>query len=507
MTTAAPWQADFEPSAAAHSAGFSLFAPFSRAPFRLLLLLVLVPALASAWGEPVAALVLLSIAVRMVVGRLCQGWAALVRRRVRANATVGDSANKTAVQLAATILAAVASLALVGMGRWLAVAAAAHLPLPPALVGLDVESFLVLEAVMLALWPMLATLVAATDAELPVARAASLAGRYGLVQGGIALALPMLQASPLWWPLAGLALTLGSLLVVVGVHAKEMRGAAPDRWAAELKRLPAEALQVSTGSAGFAPVLALAAIPFAFGRGLTAAFAPAALALVTAAVAESIGEAAAGVEPLGQDSSLYTDMHRARWRFRRMMDAAVILACGAAVLLGAYGPALVRHWLAIDAPTQAQMLVLGGYLLASAPAGVAARWLNRGSAHTTVTVLVGLDILVALLVAIAMAATGNGSWPELALLVVAAHAVLLGAVLPAYAAIGLKQSVVKLMVGRIWRYGLVIAPAMIAAFAATAFKPPRSGREWLIQLTVMLILYLIPVFAAWNLLDSRREVG
>lgn len=507
MTTAAPWQADFEPASASHSAGFSVFAPFSRAPFRLMILLALVPAMASAWGEAMAALVLLSIAVRMMVGRLSQGWAAVVRRRLRAYATVGDGANKTAVQLAATVLAACASLVLLALGRWLAVAAAGHLALPAGAAFVDVETFLLLEAVLVALWPLLATLMAATDAQLTLVRAASLAGKHGLAQAALAVSLPVLHWSPLLWPLAGLALTAGSLLVVLGVQAKEMRSASADRWAAELRRLPAEALKAAAADAGGVPVLALAAIPFALSRGLAAAFVPVALALVAVAVAESVAEVAAGVEPLAQDSSLYSDMHRARWRFRRMMDAAVLLACGAAVVVAAYGPALVRGWLAVDAPPRGYMWVLAWYLVASAAGGVAARWLNRGGAHNAVAVLVALDALLAVLIALAFTASGNGNWPDLALAVAAVHALLLGAVLPGYAARSLKQSVWRMMAGRSWRYGLVIAPAALTAFSGALLKPPRSLREWVIQLIVIGILYLIPSFAAWNLLDSRRDEG
>ncbi len=507
LTTAAPWQADFEPAAAEHTAESSVFAAFSRAPFRLLLLMVLVPVMASSWGEPIAALVLLSLAVRGAVGRLSQGWAAVVRRRLRAYATVGDSANKTAVQLAATVLAACASLGLLAVGRWLAVTAAAHLKLPDGAILLDVETFLMLEAVVLALWPLLATLVAATEARMTPVGAAALAGKYALIQAALALALPALQGSPLLWPLAGLALTTISLLAVLGVQAKEMRRASADRWAAELKRLPLEGLRAAAADAAGVPVLALAAIPFALSRGLALSFVPVALALGVSLLAESIGEAAAGVEPLTHDPSVYTDMHRARMRFRRMMDAAVLLACGAAVMMGAYGPALVRGWLVVDPPARGHLLVLAVYVVASAAAGVAARWLHRCGAHREVAVLVAADALVAVLVAMAMATATLGSWHELAALVVGFHALVLGAVLPGLAARKLQQSVWRLMAGRLWRYGLVMAPSALTAFTAAALKPPRSTREWLIQLTVVGILYLIPAFAAWNLLDSRREEG
>lgn len=504
LASTAPWQANFDPVTLGQGQARSAVAPFARAPFRLALVLVLAPVLLAHWGEAVTGLVLAATALRIAVGRAVQGWAGMVRRRVRACHTAGDQAHAAVVELAATLWAAAASLGLLALGGATVPALARRLALPRAAVAVDVENYLAFEVALLVLWPVLATLVAAADARIGLDRAEAWAGRYNLGHAALALLVPLLGWPPILWPLLSFSLTALGLLALAQVRSRQLLRPGLVGLRGELKRLPTEALRSCWGDPGSAPVITVAVLPFVVVHGSERALLPLALALVAQTVAECISELGSRVEPLTHDTSVYADMHRARWRFKRMTDAAVLLGCGAAMLLGAYGPGLVRGWLGIGAVPRLLTTAMALFVLASAPGGVAARWLSRGGNSAAVAVVLRVDVTLAALLGVLMAATGNDSWAEQALLMVALHAVLAGMVLPGLAARELGIAALPMALGRAWRYTMVALPAALAAFAVSGLRPPRSGREWIIQLAVVGILYLVPGFAAWNLLDGRR---
>lgn len=509
VASTAPWQAIFDPTSQGRGQARSVWGPFARAPFRLTLLLVLVPVAILNWGEAVTGLVLATTALRMAVGRAVQGWSGVVRRRVRACTTVGDRANAAAVELAASLWAAGASVAILLVGVATVPPAAARLALQHTEVPVDVENFLSFEAAVLVLWPLLATLMAASDGRQGGEREASWAGRYGLTHASVLLALAVWGLPPILWPLLAFLATTAALIAVTAVRSRELRPSAlqPNELyglSAELRRLPVEAVRSSWGEPGSSPVLSVAALPYVWTQGFQRALLPLALALVVQVLAECISELASRVEPLTHDVSLYADMHRARFRFKRMTDAAVIMACGAAMVIGAYGPGLVRGWLGIGAVPQLLAGAMALFVLASAPGGVAARWLNRSGNSSAVAMVLRADVALAALLGVLFAATGNASWTEQALVVVALHGLLAGVLLPGLAARELGIAAVPMALGRAWRYTMVALPAALAAFAVSGMRPPRSLREWVIQMAVVGILYAVPGFTAWNLLDNRR---
>jgi len=133
---------------------------------------------------------------------------------------------------------------------------------------------------------------------------------------------------------------------------------------------------------------------------------------------------------------------------------------------------------------------------------VTAQWLRRVGQGRFVARLAAIEMCVA--VPAAAIAWRSGGWLATAWTIAVIRLAVPGA--PQFVRIArhFGLSAAALAAGRLWRLALVALPASIAAALFLAVKPPRNGREWAIQLCIEVILFAIPAFVAWSLMDANK---
>ncbi|MBI5609822.1 MAG: hypothetical protein HY902_13200 [Deltaproteobacteria bacterium] len=468
--------------------------------FRLLALVAIVPLVARTWGTDGAALVLWAGMAEAAVAAVMQTWAGAVAARVRALVATGDHARlrrttTTALAAAAVVSVCLALLAYVG-GPWLAWQLAKYARHPQALQG--ATGWLVAE---LALLPLLMTSAAVAGGLVGPRLADRLRGWLGL---GAVAALGVTAPSAGLEQWARLSAAVAALvllwLAIVLVRQGALRGAGL-AWS-ELQALLRAVPAVPSGANLWSlPVLA-ATLLLGAQLGLASHFADLALVALTVALGNWGSDLARRMAPEVDIASPSDDPYRLRWRFGRHFDAANLVAVGMLIVLLCYLGLASRLWLAKLGPVAAPVEWLGLWAGGVAPSRVLGEQVVRQDQGAP-RLAVHLGELV-----VVVAANGLVGGDATAVMVAVALAVrwlvLLALALPAICK-HFHISYTRMTYGTFWRFALVALPASTTGLVFAAFRPPVAGREWALQLAIVGILYLVPAFTAWNLLDTRRD--
>lgn len=481
-----------------------LVTPFARWPFRLFVLVALVPLLTMRWKMGDIGVVMLSGALQTLVAMPLAGLAEGVRRRGQAAAQVSDTGRLAEINGTAVLFAVMTAI-LLELGWWTAAPTlATMLTLGPGMHSSAVAEFLRNEAMQVATLPLLLTALAMAEAQLTEVRRGTLRGAIVLIEGMTLLAVPGAELPPQAWPVLCTAshLWMIALLVVI----LQQSGRTPLRW--RFARAEATALFRSRNSAvvpepGLLPAMYCAVAIAAAADRPSAVVVPAATVALVGAVAAVGWHLAAHLEPLEVIADLHADAYRARWRFKRSLDAAMLVALGIAVPLAFFGKAAVQSWLGVRNQSSTAVAALAVLALVSAPVALSSQWLRRANRTQDIAGIRGIEVLVAMpLVTLCWSYAG---WPLAAWALVASRVATTGWVLPRAVARHLGITVSSLVLDQAWRLALVALPSTVTAACFVLFKPARNGREWTIQILIVTILFVIPAFAAWSLMDTRKD--
>ncbi len=481
-----------------------LLAPLGRWPLRLVVLLALVPLLSVQWGAANLGLVAFCCAIQMLPSLFLVGWGEALVRRSQAALRVGNQDALARLHGTAAV-SALAVGAVAGVVGWLlAEPLSLWLVRVPGLARAQAETLLHLEALQLALWPALITWTSLAEARLRESDRAAFRGTAIAIEAMAALSVAMFQWRPHAWPVAMAAAHATLILLSLVVLWRErLAGSRPGFAWPEVRDLLGATEWPCAPEPGMMPVFFAALIlPAAIGRTLDAAV-PAAIMTVAAAFSAAGWQLASRLEPVGLMGDLHADPYRARWRFGRSLDAATLVALGLGLILATYGGQLVQMWLGLPRTTTLRLLPVTALLVLVAPVAVSAQWLRRADLRGFVAMVRGAEVGIALPVA-ALLWTDYG-WSGTLWGVVAVRSLTCGLWLPVRACRHLGLNPLAVFGNQLWRMGLVALPSTVTALAFSTFKPPRTGREWTIQLMIVAILYVIPAFAAWSMMDTRRD--
>lgn len=468
-----------------------LFAPFSQASFRLLVLLTLLPLVAARWGASPAAQICAVALLELALGQWLRGWTDDVQRRIRASQTVDDgplaarvtrTAGWTALALAAICLA-VATFAPVAdllPAVWSPVLRLHAANLPLAVTALACAQGLTTGAEVAVLRGSLAVLLS-----------------FAVLLAALANRLDLLAIVTL---AHGVLLTLGGSLLALQRLGRRVIGVRLAGWTLNGAAL-AQTLIDQRNGAGW---MALAAVLYgARAASVPSLFVVAPVLVVLAATAAAQAYAQSPELP-GPAAS--TDPWAARRVAQARLDAAQLASGAVAVLLVTYGDALYRATLAKVAGHPWPVVGLPALLLAMwaclagptltlvelAQRSSGPKWPLRWLAAESLVVVVGGWL------------AADRPWPVMMAILVAGRAVaLIGLVatwwVPAQHAGPWHRRLPMAMVGLMTRPLLVALPALATGLLFVARKPPHTTREWLIQLPMLAILYGVAAFAMWNL--------
>ncbi|MSQ84356.1 MAG: hypothetical protein EXR77_15970 [Myxococcales bacterium] len=481
-----------------------LLAPLGRWPLRLVALVTMLPLLHVQWGAFFLGVVAFGCALQMLPSLWLVGWGKALRQRSQAAVKVGNRAGLGALHGTAIAMAIAMSLSL-GLLFWLSADSLAVWLCPGPCQQIDsILAYLKLEAVQVACWPLLVTWTALAEGRQSDNDRAAFRGTVVAIESMAALSVAIFQWPPTAWPLAMTAAHATLIAVSVLVLWRDRVLSGKPQWStAEAKDLIWATEPMASAEPGMLPVVfACVILPAAAQRPQNAAV-PAALVAVIGALCATCWQIVGRLEPVTDMPDMHADPYRARWRFGRSLDAAVLMAVGVGLIVAAYGTKLTTSWLGLGATATVTAVPMAWLMVVSAPVAVSAQWLSRGDHQLTVAgVRIG-EAVVALTVSALL-------WPEFGW-VGAAWAVALVRTLttamwlPIRVCNHLGMSPNVVFGGLVWRLGLVALPAGVTALAFAALKPPRTGREWIVQLLIVMILYVIPAFAAWSLMDTRRD--
>ncbi|MBM4345633.1 MAG: hypothetical protein FJ100_19855 [Deltaproteobacteria bacterium] len=481
-----------------------LLAPLGRWPLRLVVLLALVPLLSVQWGAANLGLVAFCCAIQMLPSLALVGWGEALVRRSQAALRVANQEALARLHGTAAIAALAIGFLAGGVGWLAAEPVALWLVRVPGLGRAQADTLLHLEALQLVLWPALVTWTSLAEARLGESDRAAFRGTAVAVEAMAALAVAVFQWRPHAWPVAMSAAHVTLILLSVVVLWRERQaGMRPGFSWSEARELLRATEWPFAPEPGMMPVFFAALIlPAAAGHTLDAAV-PAAILTGAAGFSAAGWQIASRLEPVGLMGDLHADPYRARWRFGRSLDAATLVALGASIVLATYGGRLVQIWLGLPRATVVHLLPLSALLVLVAPVAVSAQWLRRADLRGYVAKVRGAELGIALPVAALL--WSEYGWTGTLWGLVSVRALTCGLWLPVRACRHLGLSPAAVFGHQAWRLGLVALPSAATAVAFSTFKPPRTGREWTIQLMIVAILYVIPAFAAWSVMDTRRD--
>lgn len=481
-----------------------LLAPMGRWPLRTVVLLALVPMLTLRWTAPDLSLLAVTCALQMLPSLWLVGWGNAVRKRASAAATVGNSLSLR--QLHGTALAMAAAAGLVGGALWWlgsdSLATALHR-------DLDLEhgkmlAFLRLEAGQFAFWPVLVTCMALAEGRLRDAERSSFRGAAVMIAAMSALSVVLFGWHPQAWPVATMAgHAFVALMALASLPQDALAGGRPQWSWREGAALIGQSQLVAAEEPGMLAPFFIVAVLAGTSQLPCATWQPAAAMTLLACLMACGWQLAGHLEPVATIADLHADEYRARWRFARSLDAALLVALGLSIVLGTYGDTIVSAWLGMRKGEGPTVVPLAFFATVSAPAAVCAQWLKR--ADKAGAVANARVVEFALAAAIGATLTAAFGWKGGAWALVAARLLSTGPLLLRRTCKHLGLEAEEVALSQLWRMGLVAAPSAFAAVAFSQFKPPRTPREWAIQLLIVAILYVVFAFAGWSLMDSRRD--
>ncbi len=468
--------------------------------FRLLTLVAAVPLAARVWGTDGAALVLWASMAETALAAVLQTWTGSVSERVRAMVATGDharlrrtAATALATGVAVTVLTGVVALA---VGPWLGLNLANY-----ALHRDAIEKAVPWLTAELALLPLVMTAAAVASGLAGPKFADRLRGWLGL--GAVAvLGLALVQAGVEQWAQLSAGCAIAVLLWLGAVLARQGAFRSPGLAVPELQALLRGMAAVPSGAGLWSlPVLAVTLL-LGTQLGLASHFADLALVALTVSLGNWGSDLARRMAPEVGMASPSDDPYRLRWRFGRHYDAANLVAVGMLIVVLCYLGLASRLWLAKLGPVSAPVQWLGLWAGGVAPSRVLGEQVVHQD-HGAVRLAVHAGELVVVLAATGLAG-GDATAAVIAVALGVRWLVLLVLAIPAIC-VHFHISYTRLTYGTFWRFAMVAVPATITGAVFAAFRPPLTGREWALQLAIVSILYVVPAFTAWNLLDTRRD--
>lgn len=478
-----------------------LLAPFGGWGFRLLGVTALAALYVQRWGPRATTLVLTLTLVEWLLVAAIHPFDSVVGSRVRAHATSGGAA-RLAVTAGTAMTLAVAISALV-CALWWALGGL----LVGALTDADADAVVpyTIRAVFgihLGLLPTAAVALSIADACGAPVRA-QLRGALGLSMTVSAFGVVVMGWGPVAWAVLLAVHTCAGLVVAVHVLATHAVAGAlklEREEARVLLRLAGHRdLDVSTSQVPLVVgvISARALVPVSQSLEMTC------LCVFTLAMAGWARAMSRRIEPPFSELDHQDDPHRRRWRFRRNIDAATLVATGTLIPLVSLGGPMADAWLRTRADMGPVCVALALWIAVSTTADAARRWLpSIDLGRKQIPVILAETWAVA---ALSPLCVGPWGWSGVVLLAVAVRAIAAWLSTGRWLALYFHFSLPGLVYGQLWRQLLIGLPALAAALAFALAKPPRSLSEWLVQMFVIAILYLIPGFAGWNLLDTRND--
>ena len=189
--------------------------------------------------------------------------------------------------------------------------------------------------------------------------------------------------------------------------------------------------------------------------------------------------------------------------FVRSLDGGLLAGGAVAVLLWAFGPALLSRWLGVETIDQRLLYAFAGFVVVSAPVSVSWAFLDPmgfgrfrlGSSLLEAVVKVG--IAAALSVKYGAVGVAFGT--------VAGRVLTTAWLTPIYAARKLGIGLIGLTFGRILRLITGIGPALAVAWLFLRFRPPTDAARLVLEVCVTLIVAVVCAFATWTLAGGRAE--
>ncbi len=429
-----------------------------------------------------------------------QPWAGAVAARVRALAATGDVARLG--RTTGTVLAAgaggtaLATLLVVGLADRLGAQLCQYAQHPE-----QMATAVPLLGLELALLPLAVTMVALAHGFVGPRLTDRLRGWLGL--GAVAaLGLATLGIGVQMWASVCLGGSLAAVLWLGVVLVRKGAGRGLGLAWAELRAVvPAVAHVPSEANLWNLPVMA-AVLLLAVQLGVASHFADLALTSMALALGTWGSDVRERMAPAIDAAGAIDDPYRLRWRFGRHLDAANLVAVGMVVILLCYLGLASRLWLARLGPVAAPTQWLALWAAGVAPSTVLGAQLVRQD-RGRMRLLVHVGELVAVVVTNGLAG-GNALGAALASALAVRVVLLLVLAFPAICR-HFRISYVRMTVGMVWRFALTALPAAATGTTFAFVKPPTTAREWALQLCIVGILYAVPAFTAWNLLDTRRN--
>ena len=479
---------------------------FDAPGFRLLGYVALLPLLFNHLGPAGFGALSVTAALLGTLGIAQRGIELDTIRRVQAAHHTGDRG-----RLLAVVSSSVATLVLAGVGGGGVVAALSPwlprwLGMPAALSG-TFTAFLCIESLRFAIaMPMgaidagaqglgRANEVRATRGALTLAQLAT--GLVVIVAGFGLLALGLLSL------LATLATALLSVRTLGrAIVRMDLRPRRVDR--ETMRELAVSSVLGAAEAPSVLSVCDLGVLVVALVSGVQAV----ALFAVCAAGCRLLSALAQGVPralvPPGHAFGLPGQRIRARWAFRRSMDAALIAAAGFGLIIGVFGSRILAHWLGVRGVPAGLMHAFGWLVLTTAPVAIGASYLGRVGQRSRLAAASGLQMLASVLLAWLFIGPLGATGAVLALVLAQLASTAWRA--PYMAARHLGIALKRFWISRAWRLAVAMGPATSAALLFARFRPAHTTRELVLQTGVTVILNAVTAFAAWYLLDSRPEL-
>lgn len=483
-----------------------MLAFFAGGLFRGLAWAVLLPLLWHTCGPQGLAV----LAVHQTLSLAFAQWPRLVAAewatRLRADWRVGDTAAGQRTMAHGLVALTLVMVVQVLVWQMLVEHVLPHLPWPHEQLGL-LLAFLAADRFRIALQGWLhatLTLLIHTDAELD---ARAVVGGLALsdLMGGLAVVSGVLTLEH--WPLVGaVAAVLG--LVVTLVQLFQVQYQLLPAWQALLAKpawtmlLPGP-VPLTERPPVLASLHAFVLLLAVFGPLVWLGWLGIAVAGLDLALHSGL-YMADQLAPLGVAPGVETSGFAGRRRFRRAMDATLIACGGLGLAVGVFGRPGLGTLLGDRKMVPAAAMVALGIALVTAAPGVVAAWqLQVHGRGRRVLAAAAADGFLAWLFGAALI----GPLGPMAALFTAALVPLASSslALPLAACRSLGIRFVAFWYGRLWRTLVLLSPASLTLALLNWSKPVRLPRDVAVHAAIALILYAIPAFAGWHLLDPRTE--
>jgi len=353
----------------------------------------------------------------------------------------------------------------------------------------------------LAMLPLLMTAAAVASGQAGPKLTDRLRGWLGL--GAVtALVVTLTGADVEQWARLTAACTALVMAWLASVVARLGALRSPGLASTELKALLLGVAAVPSGASLWSLSVVVVTLLLGAQLGLASHFADLALVALTIALGNWGSDLARSMAPEVDLASPSDDPYRLRWRFGRHYDAANLVAVGMLIVVLCYLGLASRLWLAKLGPVAAPVQWLGLWAGGVAPSRLLGEQVVRQD-YGALRLAVHVGELIVVVAANGLVG-GDATSVMVAVALAVRWLVLLALAIPAIC-LHFHISYTRLTFGTFWRFALVALPATVAAVMFAAFRPPVAGREWALQLAIVAILYLVPAFTAWNLLDTRRD--